>query len=163
MSGMSSPLQVVFVCWGNICRSPMAERVAEKMAADQGLTGVEFTSAGVSDEEHGGPMDSRARQWLDEHGYRSADHRAHQITAAEIDQADLVLAMEDVHLRRMRQMRPQRTDHLSLLTDFDPQAEPGSGIADPWYGSADGFGDTLRSVEAAMPGVLDKVRELAAD
>ncbi|GAB3624678.1 low molecular weight protein-tyrosine-phosphatase [Mariniluteicoccus endophyticus] len=148
--------EVVFVCWGNICRSPMAERVAEKYAADAGVD-ARFTSAGVSSEEIGSPIDPRARQWLTDHGYRADDHRAHRITADEIDAADLVVAMEQTHVDRMLALRPRRSDHIRLLTDFDPDAEPGSGVPDPWYGDADGFGDTLRSVEAAMPALVEQI------
>ena len=153
------PLRVVFVCWGNICRSPIAERVAERQAAEAGLTGVEFTSAGTSDEELGRPMDRRAAAVLRDHGYRSGDHRAHQIDADEIEGADLVVAMEDIHVRRMLAIAPGATN-LSLLSDYDPAAEPGSGVPDPWYGSAAGFEDTLEMIEAAVPGVLDRVRDL---
>ena len=153
------PVLVVFVCWGNICRSPIAERVAERMAAEAGLTGVAFSSAATSTEELGRPMDRRAAAVLDERGYRSADHRAHQIDVAEIEAADLVIAMEDIHLRRMLAMDPGATN-LSLLTDYDPAAEPGSGVPDPWYGTQADFYDTLATVEAAVPGVLDEVRRL---
>jgi low molecular weight protein-tyrosine phosphatase len=152
-------LKVVFVCWGNICRSPMAERVAEKMAADQGLAGVEFSSAATSREELGAPIDQRAETVLREHGYRVDGHKAHQITRDEIENADLVIAMEDIHVTRMMGLAPEAAN-VSLLTDYDPDAEPGSGVPDPWYGTADGFYDTLTSVEAAMPGVLDRIREL---
>jgi protein-tyrosine phosphatase len=155
----ADPVRVVFVCWGNICRSPMAERVAERMAADQGLTGVEFTSAATSREELGAPIDERAETVLREHGYRVDGHKAHQITREEIDNADLVIAMEDIHVTRMMGLA-REARNVSLLTDYDPQAEPGSGVPDPWYGTADGFYDTLTAVEAAMPGVLDRVREL---
>ena len=96
----SEPIRVVFVCWGNICRSPIAERVAERQAADAGLTGVVFTSAATSTEELGRPMDRRAAAVLRDHGYRSGGHRAHQIDAAEIDAANLVIAMKDIHGRR---------------------------------------------------------------
>jgi protein-tyrosine phosphatase len=154
-------LSVVFVCWGNICRSPMAERVAEKQAADAGLSGVRFTSAATSSEELGAPMDPRAARVLKRHGYRSDLHTAHRITAQEIRDADLVLAMEDVHVSKMMGVAPE-ADNVALLTDFDPDAEPGSGVPDPWYGEADGFEDTLATIEAAMPGVLDRVRELQA-
>jgi protein-tyrosine phosphatase len=152
-------LRVIFVCWGNICRSPIAERVAQRMAEQQGLTGVEFTSAATSTEELGEPIDPRAEVVLREHGYRANGHRAHRITRAEIEAADLVIAMEDIHVTRMMGMA-REARNVSLLTDYDPGAEPGSGVPDPWYGTADGFYDTLTAVEAAMPGVLDRVREL---
>ena len=155
-------VRVVFVCWGNICRSPMAERVAERMAEDQGLTGVEFTSAATSSEELGAPIDRRAEAVLREHGYRVDGHKAHRITRDEIENADLVIAMEDIHVTRMMGLAPEASN-VSLLTDYDPTAEPGSGVPDPWYGTADGFYATLSAVEAAMPGVLDRVRELQED
>ena len=152
-------VEVVFVCWGNICRSPMAERVARGWAERDGLDGVRFTSAGTSSEELGEPIDSRARRVLARAGYTSAGHRAHQITASEVRNADLVIAMEDLHLSRMRRLVPD-AGNLALLTDFDPDAVPGSGVPDPWYGSASGFDGTLAAIEAAMPGVLERVREL---
>ena len=145
---------VVFVCWGNICRSPMAERVAERLAADRGVDDVVFTSAATSREEIGAPIDDRAVDVLDRHGYRTDGHSAHQITRKEIESADLVLAMEDIHLTKMRAIAPG-ADNLHLLTEFDPDASPGQGIDDPWYGPGAGFERTLASVEAAIPGVLD--------
>lgn len=151
-------LKVVFVCWGNICRSPIAERVAERMAADAGIEGVAFTSAGTSSEELGAPIDPRAGQVLRAHGYRAVDHVAHRIDAVELDGADLVIAMEDLHVDRLRLV--SRDAEVSLLTDFDPDAVTGSGVPDPWYGADSGFEDTLATVEAAMPGVLDRVRGL---
>ncbi len=154
-------IRVTFVCWGNICRSPMAERVAQGWAEREGLDGVVFTSSGVSSEEHGNPIDPRAQRVLARHGYRTGGHRAHRITAPEIEAADLVIAMETSHLSRLQRLAPQ-ADNLALLTDFDPDAPPGSGVPDPWYGAASGFDDTLAAIEAAMPGVLARVREWQA-
>lgn len=151
-------MHVAFVCWGNICRSPMAARVCERWVADEGLDGVEITSAGVSDEEVGNPMDRRARAVLDAHGYRSAGHRAHRITRAEIEDADLVIAAEPLHAEMMRRVTPAAG--IGLLTDFDPGAEPGSGVPDPWYGTPEGFEGTLHAIESAMPGVISRIREL---
>ena len=151
--------RVVFVCWGNICRSPIAERVAERAAADAGLTGVEFTSAATSREEIGAPIDPRARRVLAEHGYRDGGHVAHQITPDEIADADLVVAAEPIHVDRMLRMAPD-ADNLSLLSAYDPEAPEGSGLPDPWYGGPEGFDETLAAVEAAMPGLLDEVRRL---
>lgn len=151
-------VHVVFVCLGNICRSPMAERVAQGWAEREGLTGVRFSSAGVSAEETGNPIDRRARSVLERNGYTTGGHRARRITASDIADADLVIGLEQFHLDRMRRLVPDAELH--LLTDFDPAAEPGSGIDDPWYGDAAGFNDTLASIEASMPGVLARVREL---
>jgi protein-tyrosine phosphatase len=96
---------------------------------------------------------------LDRTGYRSDLHQAHRITAEEISEADLVIAMEDIHVAKMAGLAPE-ADNVALLTDFDPEAEPGSGVPDPWYGADTGFDDTLAAIEAAMPGVLERVRTL---
>jgi protein-tyrosine phosphatase len=139
----------------------MAERVAERMAEEQGLTGVEFSSAATSREELGAAIDRRAETVLREHGYRVDGHKAHQITREEIENADLVIAMEDIHVTRMMGLAPE-AGNVSLLTDYDPNAEPGSGVPDPWYGTAAGFYGTLEAIEAAMPGVLERVRQIQA-
>ncbi|MBO0812974.1 MAG: low molecular weight phosphotyrosine protein phosphatase [Microlunatus sp.] len=158
---------MIFVCWGNICRSPIAERLAERQAADAGLEGVRFSSAATSTEELGRPMDPRAADVLRRHGYRDGDHAAHRIDDDEIAAADLVIAMEPLHIDRMRRLgdvdAALHEGRMALLTDFDPDAEPGSGVPDPWYGGPEGFEDTLAAVEAAIPGVLDRVRELQQD
>ena len=145
---------VIFVCWGNICRSPMAEFVAKKIFADEGL------DARVSDEEHGGPMDSRAKSVLTSHGYPCSGHNAHQIDESEIMSADLVIAAEPRHLQMMKQMAPD-ADNLRLIRDYDPNCDPGTSLPDPWFGSTDGFQDTLDAIESAMPGIVDEVRSLA--
>jgi low molecular weight protein-tyrosine phosphatase len=152
----SRPVRVVFVCLGNICRSPIAERVAERAAAYAGITDVEFSSAGTISEEYDDPMDRRAAAVLREHGYRYEDHRARRITEAQIESADLVVAMENVHLERVLELAPDPS-RVRLLTDFDPAAVPGSGVPDPWFGSDAGFSDTLTAIEAAMPGLLEYI------
>jgi protein-tyrosine phosphatase len=130
----------------------MAERVAERWAADAGLDGVAFASAATSDEEIGQPMDPRARRVLDRAGYRSGGHRARRITPGDIDDAELVIGMEQIHLDLMRRRAPG-VDNLCLLTDFDPghQGEP---IVDPWCGGPDDFAVTLLAIEGAMPGLM---------
>ena len=139
----------------------MAERIADKMALEAGLTGVRFTSAGTSDDDIGHPIDARAVTELRAGGYRTTNHRAHQITAQEIRDADLVVAMEDVHVEKMRDLVPD-ANNIRLLTDFDPEARPGSGIPDPWYGKPAAFAATKTQLERAIPGVLDWVRAHAA-
>lgn len=153
MSG--APLQVVFACLGNICRSPMAERIVEFHAGDRP---VEWSSIGVESDMVGLPMDSRAAARLDSSGYRSADHVARQAVVEHLD-ADLIIAMEERHLKVLRRLGA-RDDQIALFTDFIPGAEPGSPVPDPYYGDADGFDDTLATIEAAVPGILARVDEL---
>jgi len=151
---------IVFVCWGNICRSPMAEVVATARAAREGLHGITFASAGVSAEEAGHPMDPRAVATLRAAGYApSDDFRAHRITADEATSAAMLIGMEELHLSRLRQLVPG-AQHLYLMTDFDRNAVPGTGIEDPWYGDDADFVTALAQIEAAMPEVIKRAAEL---
>lgn len=155
---MSEP-GIVFVCWGNICRSPMAEVVAHAFAARDGLRGVRFSSAGVSAEEAGNPMDERAVAALRAAGYAPGEFRAHRITAEEAEGADMLIGMEQLHLSRLRQLVPH-AQHLYLMSDFDRNAVPGSAIEDPWYGDDADFVEALEQIERAMPEVIKRAREL---
>lgn len=150
---MSAP-RVVFVCWGNICRSPMGERVALKRFAEAGVA-ASLSSAGVSSEETGNPIDRRAQKTLREAGYTTGGHRAHRITRDEIEAADLILAFEPLHVSRLLQIAPGASQ-IRLMTDFIPDATTDS-IADPWYGGQDDFTATLAAIEAAMPGIIAAV------
>ena len=177
----AGPYRVIMVCTGNICRSAMAEVVLRDRLAAAGShmresDGVVVTSAGVSDEERGNPIDSRARRVLTEAGYGTgADdvsratgiaittHTAHRITDAEITEADLLLAMTDSHwnvLQRRAAGLGAEPDRIRMYRELDPasaqQAEAvaagGSSrsvlnVPDPWYGTMADFLDTLEVVE----------------
>lgn len=152
-----SAVTVLFV-WGNICRSPMAKVVAQAYAEREGLTGVTFTSAGVSAEEAGHGMDPRAIATLEAAGYHPGPHSAHRMTPEEIRSATMVIGMQSIHLRKILEMVPGKHP-LYLLSDFNPNATPGSAIEDPWYGDDSDFAVTLSQIEAAMPEVIKRARE----
>ena len=135
------PYTVSVVCTGNICRSAMAEvvlidRLAAAGTPTSGRGGVVVTSAGVSDEEHGNPIDPRARRLLAERGYGSGSdaaaravaaaivgHAAHRIGDAELAGADLVLAMTRAHrsaLVRRAERLGARADRIRMFREFDP-------------------------------------------
>ena len=177
----AGPYRVIMVCTGNICRSAMAEvvlrdRLAAAGVPDSGPGGVTVTSAGVSDEERGNPIDSRARRVLAEAGYGTgaddvsratgiaiASHTAHRITDAEIAEADLLLAMTDSHwnvLQRRAAGLGAEPTRIRMYRELDPasaqQAEAvvagGASrsvlnVPDPWYGTMADFLDTLEVVE----------------
>lgn len=145
-------MKIIFLCLGNICRSPMAERVARKYSQDAGLD-LEITSAAVSSEEVGSPLDRRAARVLAEAGYDISRHRAHRITPQEVAEADLIIAAEQSHLDRLRHLEPD-PDRLRLINDFNPEKVPGTPLNDPWYGTEEDFYDTLADIEAAMPGIM---------
>ncbi|MEA5155893.1 low molecular weight protein-tyrosine-phosphatase [Raineyella sp.] len=150
-------LDVVFLCLGNICRSPMGERVALSHVRDTPWADlVRATSAGASGEEEGNPMDPRARAVLDRHGYDAlTPHVAHRITDAEARRADLVVAAERRHLDALTRRGLDLSGGRGvLLTSYVPGARPGSPLPDPWYGPAAAFEETLTVLEAAMPAFL---------
>lgn len=149
---MPQPYSVMVVCTGNICRSPMAEIVLRERFAAAGLADqVVVDSTGISDEEHGNPVDRRARAVLTAHGYPAGDgHRARQVGAD--DRRDLVLAMTNAHARALRGLDPV------LYRSFDPDAVGDLDVADPWYGGAQDFEDCLAQIEAAADGIVDHVR-----
>ncbi|TWE23798.1 low molecular weight protein-tyrosine-phosphatase [Prauserella muralis] len=153
----ASPLRIVFVCSGNICRSPMAALVFREHLRRAGLgDAVHVSSAGMGPWHAGEPADPRARATLERAGY-PVDHVAAQIGEADLD-ADLFLAADTGHLRDLRRLVGD-PDRVVLLREFDPTAPPGAEIPDPYYGDGDGFTDVLGMIERAMPGLLDWVRE----
>ena len=146
---------VLFVCWGNICRSPMAERVARRRAEEQGLD-IRIESFGVSSEEVGNPIDRRAARVLERAGYDASGHTARKIGASHITAADLVIAAEQLHVDRLLRIAPGATN-IALINDFNPDKPTGEALVDPWYGSEEGFEVTLADIEAAVDGVLQAV------
>ena len=153
-------VRVVFVCWGNICRSPMAERVAERMAADEQLSGVRFSSAATSREELGAPIDPRAIRVLDRHGYRSDLHAAHRITAEEINDADLVVAMEDIHVTKMAGLVPEAQQR-GAAHRLRPEGRAGIRGARPVVRLCGRASKTpWPPSRPPCPAILDRVREL---
>lgn len=150
-------MHVSFVCTGNICRSPMAAAVFLEHLRRAGLAErVQVTSAGIGPWHVGEGADPRTEAVLKAHGY-PAEHVAAQVGAEHLD-ADLLLAADNGHMRSLRRL----TDHperVRLLRSFDPEAEADAEVPDPYFGAEDGFDEVLAMIEAAMPGLLDWVRE----
>jgi protein-tyrosine phosphatase len=156
MSDTQKPLRVVFVCTGNICRSPIAEKVFVHELQRAGLAhAVEVRSAGTGSWHIGSPADERAAALLRSEGYPD-EHTARQVDA-ELLSADLLVALDDSHRRALQSMVPE-PERVRLLRSFDPAAPSGAEVPDPYYGSADGFTEVLTMIRAAMPGMLDWVR-----
>ncbi|MFH5821327.1 low molecular weight protein-tyrosine-phosphatase [Georgenia sp. AZ-5] len=163
------PYRVLVVCTGNICRSPMGEVVLRERLAEAGMADlVEVASAGTSDEEHGNPIDRRARAVLAEHGYPVPAHSAHQVRPGELARYDLALAMTTQHARALRRRAeldgPGRSAEVRLWREFDASAagERDLDVPDPWYGDHAGFYDTLRVVESGAEGLVAHLREALA-
>lgn len=125
-------IQVLFVCLGNICRSPMAEFIFRDMVKKRGLEKeIACASAGTSDEEYGNPVYPPARRVLSTLGIDCAGKRARQMTKEDYRAYDLLIGMEERNLKRMRQIcggDPDGKIRLMLADSPHPR-----DIADPWY------------------------------
>ncbi|MEP7102843.1 MAG: low molecular weight protein-tyrosine-phosphatase [Burkholderiales bacterium] len=155
-----SAQRIVFVCTGNICRSPTAEAVLRRMAADRGLTDrIEVASAGLEDWHAGAPPDARSQAHALRRGYDLSMQRARHFTRGDFARFDRVIAMDDGHHQRLRKMCPPHEAHkLQHAAEFSDLV-PAGGVPDPYYGGARGFEQVLDMVEAVCERVLEQVVE----
>ena len=126
-------IKILFVCHGNICRSPMAEFILKDMVRARGIGDrFEIESAATSREEIGNPIYPPARRKLTEHGIPYSDHRAWQMTPRDYDYYDLILCMDRNNIRNIHRITggdPGGKIHMLL----DYTARRGQEVADPWY------------------------------
>ena len=125
-------IRILFVCLGNICRSPMAEMIFRDMVKKRGLERqIECASAGTSDEEYGNPVYPPARETLRRMGISAGSKRAVQMTRADYDRYDLILAMEKRNVSAIHRICGGDPEHkVRRLLDDTPEPRD---IADPWY------------------------------
>lgn len=148
--------KILFICHGNICRSPMAEFVMKRLVTEAGLEAqFEIASAATSTEEIGNPVYPPARRKLAEHGIACAGKTARQITRADYQHYDHIIAMDHNNLRNLRRLLGDDTEgKISLLMDYT--SRPGD-VADPWY--TGDFEATWRDVMEGCTGLLERIRE----
>ncbi len=157
------PFHVMFVCSGNICRSPMGEAVLSRLVSEAGLSdAVLVSSSGTGDWHVGEQADPRTIEVLAQHGYDGSAHRAREFDAASFDELDLVLASDETHVRTLQHLAgsPHHRSKIRLTREFDPEAVAAGTLEtrDPWYGEEEHFQRCFEEVEAACHGVLDDVR-----
>lgn len=151
-------MRILFVCLGNICRSPTADAVFNKMVADAGLGDrVEVDSAGTGAWHAGGGADPRMKRAAARRGY-DLTSIARQVTASDFTRFDRIIAMDRDNLGELRgQCPPSSAEKISLLRDWDPQ--PGdTDVPDPYYGGPSGFETVLDIVERACARLLEDVQ-----
>ncbi|MBN8493654.1 MAG: low molecular weight phosphotyrosine protein phosphatase [Burkholderiales bacterium] len=150
------PQHVVFVCTGNICRSPTAHAVLRQRIKVHGLAHrLSVASAGLEAWHAGEGPDSRSIRHARQRGYEMADLRARPFRREEFITADWVLVMDEGHLARcVRLCPPQHAHKLRLLTDFCRVHEDAMEVPDPYYGQAADFEHVLDLIEDACDGFL---------
>ena len=149
-------IKVLFICHGNICRSPMAEFVFKDMVAKRGLSTRFFiASAATSTEEIwngvGNPVYPPARQELAKHGISCGDKRAVQLKASDYEDYDYLIGMDAMNIRNIERMTGHKAgEKIRLLLSF---AGLSDGIRDPWYSG--NFEETYRDVERGCKALLE--------
>ncbi|CDO06526.1 low molecular weight phosphotyrosine protein phosphatase [Mycolicibacterium cosmeticum] len=159
---MSSRLHVTFICSGNICRSPMAEKMFAHQIGERGLADVvRVTSAGTGGWHAGEPADHRTNQVLRQHGYPTS-HRATQIDEQHLA-ADMVIAMGRNHARMLKDMGVP-AERLRMMRSFDPRsAAYALDVEDPYYGSLHDFQDVFDVIDASLVGLHEWVDKRLAE
>jgi protein-tyrosine phosphatase len=159
-SNPKPPLAVLFVCSGNICRSPTAEGVFRHLLAKAGLEGcVRVDSAGLHGLHQGEPPDQRSQAAARLRGFEIGDLRARTVQASDFGEFDFIAVMDQGHLLDLSRLcPPDLRERISLLMDFAPKAGCRE-VPDPYYGGPPGFEQVLALCEAGTQGLLDHVRK----
>ena len=156
-------MRVLFVCLGNICRSPTAEGVMRALVRDAGLDGegeVAVESAGTAGYHVGDPPDPRSIAAAAERGIE-LDSRARRVTEADFNGFDLLVAMDRSNRAELLALAPDEdaAAKVRLLREFEPdEAARGGDVPDPYFGGADGFAEVLEIVERCCRRLLEEIR-----
>jgi protein-tyrosine phosphatase len=150
--------RLLFVCLGNICRSPTAEGVMRALVREAGLEDeILIDSAGTGDWHAGDPPDRRATATAASRGI-TLEGRARQIRPSDFEDFDLILAMDTSNYEDLLALAPEEArDKVRLLRSYDPTAIE-LDVPDPYYGGPQGFEDVIDMVERASRGLLDELR-----
>ncbi|MFW1677791.1 low molecular weight protein-tyrosine-phosphatase [Pontibacter sp. JAM-7] len=151
--------RILFVCLGNICRSPTAHGVLETLTKQRGLSHlIQVDSAGTAAYHVGNPPDARSARVAKQQGYPLDHLRARQVERNDFQQFDYILAMDDANLMALQQLCPSDyAGYLGRFLEFTELKE--TEVPDPYYGGADGFEHVLALVVSAANGLLDHLQQ----
>ena len=152
---MKESRSILFVCTGNICRSPTAEGVLRSLCEKAGLE-LHIESAGLGDWHVGQPPDERSQHHARKRGYDLSAQRARQVTVRDFDRFDMILAMDRGHLRALQKLAPAR--HHARIRLF----VEGRDVPDPYSGGPEGFEHVLDLVEARCRALLEELKQPTA-
>ena len=149
-------IRIMFVCHGNICRSPMAEFISRDLAQKWGVSQrFFFASSATSTEEIGNGVHHGTRRKLAQVGIPCGDHRARQVTWADYEKFDRIIGMDHANIRNLRRMLKNDPEgKISMMLDYT--SRPGE-VADPWY--TGDFEATYRDVLEGCTGLLEELRK----
>jgi protein-tyrosine phosphatase len=153
------PVRILFVCLGNICRSPTAEAVMRHHVTARGLDGaIEIDSAGTGGWHAGDPPDDRAQAEARRRGIEMRS-TARKVHVGDFEYFDLILAMDRTNLADLHDLAPTpaHRQKVHLLREFDPSGGGDLEVPDPYYGGPTGFRDVFDLVDAACQGLLEHV------
>ena len=159
MPNNTEPVRVLFVCLGNICRSPLAEFIVRQRAIERGFSGrFHFASAGTGDWHVGHGADRRMSQTASAHGIDMSSHRASQITRSRISQWDWLIAMDEANLNDLLSMgaNPQRT---LMMRQFEDESRT-PDVPDPYYGGEEGFEEVFELLTLNADALLDYLNRM---
>ena len=158
---MAGPYSVLFVCMGNICRSPTAHGVFRQAVQTAGLAErVHVASAATHDLHPGDPPDPRSVKHAKGRGYDLSDLRASTLTAEDLERSDLVVVMDDNNLAVVQaRCPPEHLHKVMRMAGFCRRQPPVASVPDPYYGGPEDFEHVLDLVEDACEGLLGLVRE----
>lgn len=155
-----NPFKIVFVCLGNICRSPTAEGVFQHLVNERGLQPYFYVdSAGTSAYHIGEPANSKSQKTANKHGIELRS-RARRFEPDDLQEFDLIVAMDRENLENIKVLDSANkySDKIILLRDYDP--EPGDGeVPDPYYGGIDGFQNVFNIVKRSCEALLDELED----
>jgi len=153
-----NPYKLIFVCLGNICRSPTGEGVFQHLVKERNLDPYfQIDSAGTSAFHIGEPANSKSQWTANQHGVK-LHSRASQLQRSDLEEYDLILAMDHENLKNIKKLDKNGSfDHkIKLMRDFDPTPEDGS-VPDPYYGGMQGFENVFQIVKRSCEALLNEL------
>ena len=149
-------MRIIFVCQGNIIRSPLAENMFRHLTQDKGVEEkYQLDSAGTSAYHVGELPDHRMRQVAQEKGFQYTG-KARQYKRREFDQHDLIIVMDRSNLQILSSWAsPEEEKKIHMMREFDPQGSANLDVPDPYYGGLDGFAKTFEIVKRSCQGLLE--------